>query len=148
MVSSVLLSMGMFMLPPVMISTPIKILVFVLRGWLAPDLRIGGDLFHLLTGPKEQRLWTDLTYASSTWPGIFCGPLWWWPARPLLIGLLVGVVVSLFQALTSIQEQTMSLVPKMLAVMVTTLLLLAPALDLLRSYTLRIFQQIVEFGLA
>ena len=33
-VSSVLLSMGMFMLPPVMISTPIKILVFVLvDGW-------------------------------------------------------------------------------------------------------------------
>ncbi|MDP6519709.1 MAG: flagellar type III secretion system pore protein FliP, partial [Planctomycetota bacterium] len=33
-VSSVLLSMGMFMLPPVMISTPIKILLFVLvDGW-------------------------------------------------------------------------------------------------------------------
>ena len=33
-VSSVLLSMGMFMLPPVMISTPIKVLVFVLvDGW-------------------------------------------------------------------------------------------------------------------
>ena len=33
-VSSVLLSMGMFMLPPVMISTPVKILVFVLvDGW-------------------------------------------------------------------------------------------------------------------
>ncbi len=33
-VSSVLLSMGMFMLPPVMISTPLKILLFVLvDGW-------------------------------------------------------------------------------------------------------------------
>jgi flagellar biosynthetic protein FliP len=33
-VSSILLSMGMFMLPPVMISTPFKILVFVLvDGW-------------------------------------------------------------------------------------------------------------------
>src|SRR4029079_7887143 len=33
-VSSVLLSMGMFMLPPVMVSTPIKILLFVLvDGW-------------------------------------------------------------------------------------------------------------------
>ncbi|MCP3914789.1 MAG: flagellar type III secretion system pore protein FliP [bacterium] len=33
-VSSVLLSMGMFMLPPVMISTPIKVLIFVLvDGW-------------------------------------------------------------------------------------------------------------------
>jgi flagellar biosynthetic protein FliP len=33
-VSSVLLSMGMFMLPPVMISTPFKVLIFVLvDGW-------------------------------------------------------------------------------------------------------------------
>lgn len=33
-VASVLLSMGMFMLPPVMVSTPIKVLVFVLvDGW-------------------------------------------------------------------------------------------------------------------
>jgi len=33
-VSSILLSMGMFMLPPVMISTPFKVLVFVLvDGW-------------------------------------------------------------------------------------------------------------------
>ena len=33
-VSSVLLSMGMFMLPPVMVSTPLKILLFVLvDGW-------------------------------------------------------------------------------------------------------------------
>jgi flagellar biosynthetic protein FliQ len=65
-----------------------------------------------------------------------------------LIGLFVGVLVSLFQALTSIQEQTMSLVPKMLAVMILTLLLLAPALELLRSFTERIFGQLVEFGLA
>jgi flagellar biosynthetic protein FliQ len=45
----------------------------------------------------------------------------------LIVGLVVGIGVSLFQALTSVQEQTMSLVPKMLAVMLVTLLLLAPA---------------------
>ena len=59
----------------------------------------------------------------------------------LLIGLLVGVGVSLFQALTSVQEQTMSLVPKMLAVMGVTLLLLAPALQLLRDYATRVFER-------
>ena len=42
----------------------------------------------------------------------------------LLVGLVVGVMVSLFQALTSVQEQTMALVPKMMAVMLTTLILL------------------------
>ena len=64
----------------------------------------------------------------------------------LVVGMVVGVLVSLFQALTSVQEQTLSLVPKMLAVMVTTLLLLAPALELLRDFTARVFDQMVEFG--
>ena len=66
----------------------------------------------------------------------------------LLVGLFVGVMISLFQALTSIQEQTMSLVPKMLAVMILTLMLLAPALEILRSFTVRILDQLVEFGLS
>lgn len=66
----------------------------------------------------------------------------------LLMGLVVGVLVSLFQALTSVQEQTMSLVPKMLVVMLTTLLLLAPALQLLTDYARRVFERIVDFGLS
>lgn len=65
----------------------------------------------------------------------------------LVVGLVVGVLVSLFQALTSVQEQTLSLVPKMLAVMVVTLFLLAPALALLRDFALRIFGQLNDFGL-
>ncbi len=70
-------------------------------------------------------------------------------AGPVLItGLVVGVSVSLFQALTSVQEQTMSLVPKMLAVMTITLLLLAPALRILSEFTMRIFGRLVEFGLS
>lgn len=70
-------------------------------------------------------------------------------AGPVLIaGLLVGLMVSLFQALTSIQEQTLSLVPKMLAVLVVSLVLAAPALQLLRDYALEIFAQLTEFGLS
>ncbi|MEZ5973464.1 MAG: hypothetical protein R3E96_01095 [Planctomycetota bacterium] len=42
----------------------------------------------------------------------------------------------------------MSLVPKMLAVMVVVLLLLAPALEFLRNFTERILHQLVDFGLA
>ena len=66
----------------------------------------------------------------------------------LLVGLVVGVAVSLFQALTSVQEQTMSLIPKMLAVIGTVLLLLAPALQLLRDYATKIFEQLHAFGLS
>ena len=66
----------------------------------------------------------------------------------LVVGLVVGVGVSLFQALTSVQEQTMSLVPKMLAVMVVTLIVIAPGLQLLADFTRRIFGRLVEFGLS
>ena len=66
----------------------------------------------------------------------------------LLVGLIVGVGVSLFQALTSLQEQTLSLIPKMLAVMIAALMLLAPALVILRDYTLRVFEQLQQFGLS
>jgi flagellar biosynthetic protein FliQ len=66
----------------------------------------------------------------------------------LLVGLLVGVGVSLFQALTSVQEQTLSLIPKMLAVMGVSLLLLVPSLVILRDYTVRVFERLHEFGLS
>lgn len=70
-------------------------------------------------------------------------------AGPLLIvGLVVGVAVSVFQALTSVQEQTLSMVPKMLAVVVVGLLLLAPALSLLRDFCLRVFSELHGFGLS
>ncbi len=38
-------------------------------------------------------------------------------APPLIMGLLVGVLVSIFQAVTSIQEPTLAFIPKILAVL-------------------------------
>ncbi|MCL1924779.1 MAG: flagellar biosynthesis protein FliQ [Defluviitaleaceae bacterium] len=38
-------------------------------------------------------------------------------APPLLLGLVVGLLVSVFQAVTSIQEPTMAFVPKIVAVL-------------------------------
>lgn len=70
-------------------------------------------------------------------------------AGPVLIfGLIVGLAVSLFQALTSVQEQTMSLIPKMFAVMLVSLMLLAPALQLLQDYTIEILSKLPAFGLS
>ncbi|MFN0244926.1 MAG: flagellar biosynthetic protein FliQ [Planctomycetota bacterium] len=66
----------------------------------------------------------------------------------LFVGLVVGIAVSLFQALTSVQEQTMSLIPKMFAVMLVVLLLLAPALQIISEYTTRVFAELVSFGLS
>jgi flagellar biosynthetic protein FliQ len=70
-------------------------------------------------------------------------------AGPVLVGgLVVGLIVSLFQALTSVQEQTLSLVPKMFAVLGMTLLVLAPGLGYLRQYTADLIERLVEFGLS
>lgn len=40
----------------------------------------------------------------------------------LLVSLIVGLVISIFQTVTSIQEQTLTFVPKILAVFITLML--------------------------
>jgi len=45
-------------------------------------------------------------------------------APMLLIGMAVGIVVSLFQAVTQIQEQTLTFVPKIAAMIAAALLLM------------------------
>lgn len=72
---------------------------------------------------------------------IIAGPM-------LIVGLIVGVCVSVFQALTSVQEQTLSLVPKMIAVVMVSLVLLGPAISILRDFFLRILTQLHDFGLS
>ena len=46
-------------------------------------------------------------------------------APVLVVGLVVGLVVSILQAVTQIQEQTLVFVPKILAMVATTVLLLS-----------------------
>lgn len=41
----------------------------------------------------------------------------------LLVSMIVGLVISLFQTLTSIQEQTLTFVPKLMAILLTLMLL-------------------------
>ena len=61
----------------------------------------------------------------------------------MIVGLLVGVVVSLFQALTQIQEQTLVYVPKILAIFATMLLALPFMADALHAHMLRISSRII-----
>jgi flagellar biosynthetic protein FliQ len=61
----------------------------------------------------------------------------------MIVGLVVGVVVSLFQALTQIQEQTLVFVPKILAIFVTLLLALPFMADALHSHMMRISSRII-----
>ncbi len=41
----------------------------------------------------------------------------------LLVSMIVGLVISLFQTLTSIQEQTLTFVPKLLAIMIALMIM-------------------------
>lgn len=41
----------------------------------------------------------------------------------LLVSMIVGLIISLFQTLTSIQEQTLSFVPKLLAIMIALMIM-------------------------
>ena len=69
-------------------------------------------------------------------------------APALLVGMCVGLMISFFQTITSLQEQTLTIVPKMLCV-ATTLILLAPwILSTLREYTASLFQNLAAFGLS
>ena len=61
----------------------------------------------------------------------------------MIVGLVVGVAVSLFQALTQIQEQTLVFVPKILAIFVTLLLALPFMADALNAHMMRISSRII-----
>jgi len=61
----------------------------------------------------------------------------------MVVGLIVGVAVSLVQALTQIQEQTLIFVPKILAIFVTLLLALPFMADSLHGQMMRISSRII-----
>lgn len=64
-------------------------------------------------------------------------------AAPLLIvALVIGLLVSVFQTVTQIQEQTLSFVPKLLGVAATFLVGLPWMLQLLVEYTQKLFRSL------
>ncbi len=52
----------------------------------------------------------------------------------LLVSMIVGLVISLFQTLTSIQEQTLTFVPKLLAIMLALMIMGPWVLNEIVSY--------------
>ncbi len=70
---------------------------------------------------------------------LICGPL-------LLVSLLIGLVISIFQAATSISEQTLTFVPKLLAVFIVTVLILPFIIGTLKTYTINMFKMIETMG--
>jgi flagellar biosynthetic protein FliQ len=64
----------------------------------------------------------------------------------LLVGMFVGLFVSLVQTVTSLQEQTLAMVPKMLAVVGTVIVLLPWILGRLRDFARGLFENLALFG--
>ena len=68
-------------------------------------------------------------------------------ASPLmLVGLVVGVVISLLQAVTQIQEMTLVFVPKIIAIFVAMLIALPFMADVLHGHMVRIAARIAAGG--
>jgi flagellar biosynthetic protein FliQ len=63
-------------------------------------------------------------------------------APPLIAALSVGLLISIFQAVTQIQEMTLAIIPKMVAVLVALIIAYPWLLEKLTSYTVRVFQTI------
>jgi flagellar biosynthesis protein FliQ len=86
----------------------------------------GGEVLDL----AREAVWTMILVA---------GPV-------MIVGLLVGVVIALFQALTQIQEMTLVFVPKILAIFVTILVTLPFMGQLLESFMGRVAEMILTTG--
>ncbi len=67
-------------------------------------------------------------------------------APMLLAGLGVGLLVSIFQAATQINEQTMTFIPKIVAILVTLLVFAPWMMKVLLAFTGGIFLQIASVG--
>ena len=66
----------------------------------------------------------------------------------LLVGLVVGVAVSLFAAVTQIQDMTLTFIPKVVAMAVTAAVVGPWALKVLIGFTTQLFHQAVQMGRA
>jgi len=64
-------------------------------------------------------------------------------APAMVLGLVVGLVISFFQALTQIQETTLTFVPKMLVILLSLLLFLPFMLQTLTSFTQGLMERVI-----
>ncbi len=67
-------------------------------------------------------------------------------ASPMLLaGLIVGVSISVMQTATSIQEQTLTFIPKIIAVVVSLILFMPWMMNTLLDFTVQLFTNIPSY---
>jgi len=67
---------------------------------------------------------------------------------PLLASLVVGLLVSLFQALTQIQEQTLTFVPKIIATILVIMITFGWMMEVLQEFTKKTFDLMLQISVA
>ena len=67
-------------------------------------------------------------------------------APMILVGMGVGLIISIFQATTSLQEQTLSFVPKIAAILGSVALFGPWILNSILDFTIRLFNQIPQMA--
>ncbi len=85
------------------------------------------DEYYVITLGREM-LWTVVLVAA--------------PA--MVVGMLVGVVMALFQAITSVQEQTLTMIPKIMAVGLTLVLLAPFIMRTLATFATNVFLALAD----
>lgn len=79
-----------------------------------------------IVGIMAETVWTTLLVAAPV----------------LIVGLVVGVLISLFQAVTQVQEMTLVFVPKIVACLIALVAALPWMINILLSFTHNIFSNI------
>lgn len=77
--------------------------------------------------------------SDAIWTIIKCS------APMLLISLVIGLIVSIFQTVTSIQEQTLTFVPKFIAIMAIVIIAGNWILTQLSEYIIQLFNSFVTY---
>jgi len=83
---------------------------------------------HVVVGIMQNAIWTVILTS----------------APPLIFGLVLGITVALFQAVTSIQEATLAFVPKILAVFLALMIFGSYMLDVLTGFTTTLFLELPQ----
>ena len=67
-------------------------------------------------------------------------------APVVIVSLVVGLLISIAQTVTSIQEQTLTFAPRIVAVVGIVIFLTPWYLDTLKTFTVRMFERMAEVG--
>ena len=69
-------------------------------------------------------------------------------ASPMLgFGLIIGLIISIFQAVTQINEMTLTFIPKIIAVVVALALFLPWILQIIMNFTIGLIRSLPNFAM-